>query len=81
MSEKDLLDDVDVTEGSELIVHEVINSKHVDLKEDFISRVKGIISQDHKIKSYSVRDSYGTEIEETELEVGKYTVAIRMTKS
>lgn len=82
IEEKDVLDDVEViSKGSEIIVHNVITKEHVSIQEDLISRVRGLLSMDRKIRKYSVSSEYGTDWERLELSIGKYKLELSLSKS
>lgn len=66
--------------GSTAVVKGCIKQTHVDLKNEFLSRVKTIINEDCKIKNYGVSESYGSSDETVELET-KSGVKVRITVS
>jgi hypothetical protein len=58
----------------------MITEKHNGLKEQFVTRVKHLLEEPQIINQYSVSNRYGMEVEETELEVNGFKIAIRVTK-
>ncbi len=64
-----------------VVAYTAIHKTHVDLKEDFVSRVKGLLMRDHSIRGYSVNERYNSETEEVEIVSGKYTINLKVSKS
>jgi len=58
----------------------VIKPSHVNLKEEFLARVKFLISQESEIKGYGISENYGIETERIELKINGFDVDIRVTK-
>jgi len=58
----------------------VFKKEHLDLKQDFLSRVGFLMNEKCEVKSYAVSDEYGSEVEQIRIKVNGFSIDIKLSK-